>query len=168
MKIALAADHAGFPLKEHLRRWLEHRGHQVTDFGAWSDQSADYPDFAREAAGAVASGEAERGVLVCYTGVGMSIAANKVRGIRAALAANEETVRLTRAHNDSNVLTIGAKFTSSEEAERYVESFLATGFEGGRHARRVSKISDIENSSSVRSSDINHESARKEDGPAAG
>ena len=144
MKIALAADHAGFQLKEHLRDWLEHQGHQVTDFGTTSEESTDYPDYASEAAGAVASGQAERGLLVCYTGVGMSIAANKVHGIRAALAANEETVRLTRAHNDSNVLTIAAKFTSPKEAEQYVEAFLATDFEGGRHARRVAKIGAIE------------------------
>ena len=144
MKIALAADHAGFQLKEHLHRWLERKGHQVADFGTRSEESTDYPDFARDAATAVASGQAERGVLVCYTGVGMSIAANKVHGVRAALAANEETVRLTRAHNDSNVLTIGAKFASAEEAERYVETFLQTEFEGGRHARRVAKIGAIE------------------------
>lgn len=144
MKIALAADHAGFQLKEHLKAWLEQQGHEVTDFGTQSDQSTDYPDYAEAAAGAVASGEAERGLLVCYTGVGMSIAANKVAGIRAALAANDETVQLTRQHNDSNVLTIGAKYTTPEEAERYVATFLSTVFEGGRHSRRVAKITAIE------------------------
>ena len=150
MKIALGSDHAGFQLKEHLREWLEQRGHQVTDFGTTSEGSTDYPDYARDAAGAVAAGEAERGVLVCYTGVGMSIAANKVNGIRAALAANEETVRLTRAHNDSTVLTIGAKCTSAVDAERYVHVFLGTDFEGGRHARRVDKIGAIEHRYSAR------------------
>jgi ribose 5-phosphate isomerase B len=144
MKIALAADHAGFHLKEHLRDWLKAQGHEVTDFGTESEASTDYPDYARAAAVAVASGNAERGLLVCYTGVGMSIAANKVHGIRAALAANEETVRLTRAHNDSNVLTIGARFASPDQAERYVEAFLNTQFEGGRHARRVAKVSALE------------------------
>jgi ribose 5-phosphate isomerase B len=144
MTIALAADHAGFLLKEHLRKWLQEQGHSVVDFGTRSEESTDYPDYAREAAVSVAQGAAERAVLVCYTGVGMSIAANKIPGIRAALAANDETVRLTRAHNDANVLTVGAKFASPEQAERYVAAFLTTEFEGGRHMRRVEKIAALE------------------------
>ena len=149
MKIALAADHAGFHLKEHLRDWLTSGGHEVVDFGTSSEASADYPDYASGAGASVASGDCERGVLVCYTGVGMSISANKIPGIRAALAANEQTVELTRLHNDANVLAIGAKFTTVEQAERYVSLFLGTTFEGGRHARRVRKIADIERAHSI-------------------
>jgi ribose 5-phosphate isomerase B len=144
MKIAVAADHAGFRLKEHLRRWLRDNGHEVIDFGTGSEESTDYPDYAQTAAAAIARGKAERGVFVCSTGAGMSIAANKVDGIRATLAANEETVRLTRAHNDANVLTIGAKFTDTETAEMLVRAFLETRFDGGRHARRVEKITAME------------------------
>ena len=144
MKIALAADHAGFHLKEHLRNYLTSGGHEVVDFGTTSDTSTDYPDYASRAGHSVSSGDCEVGVLVCYTGVGMSISANKIPGIRAALAANEETVELTRRHNDANMLAIGAKFTEPGQAERYVALFLETGFEGGRHSRRVCKISDIE------------------------
>ena len=148
MKIALAADHAGFRLKEHLRDYLTSGGHEVVDFGTGSDASTDYPDYASRAGQSVSSGECELGVLVCYTGVGMSISANKVPGVRAAVAANEETVELTRRHNDANMLAIGAKFTVPEQAERYVEVFLGTAFEGGRHSRRVGKIADIERAQS--------------------
>ena len=154
MKIALASDHAGFELKERLRGWLESQGHQVADFGTKSLDSTDYPDFALTASLAVADGEADRGLLVCYTGVGMAIAANKVTGIRAALAANAETVRLTRSHNDANVLTIGAKFTTLEEAEKYVETFIGTAFEGGRHSRRVEKIAAIEDQFSGKAQEV--------------
>jgi ribose 5-phosphate isomerase B len=149
MKIALAADHAGFHLKEHLRNWLTTGGYEVVDFGTSSEASTDYPEYASRAGDSVASGACDRGVLVCYTGVGMSISANKIPGIRAALAANEETVQLTRLHNDANVLAIGARFTTTELAERYVSLFLGTAFEGGRHARRVSKIADIERAHSI-------------------
>lgn len=144
MKIALAADHAGFHLKEHLRDWLTSGGHEVVDFGTSSEASTDYPDHAHGAGRSVSSGDCDLGILVCYTGVGMSISANKIPGIRAALAANEETVELTRLHNNANVLAIGAKFTTPLQAERYVSLFLGTAFEGGRHSRRVSKIADIE------------------------
>ncbi|HYO81219.1 MAG TPA: ribose 5-phosphate isomerase B [Bryobacteraceae bacterium] len=146
MRIALAADHAGFVLKEHLRAWLGGIGHEVLDFGTRSAESTDYPDYARTAAGAVAAGEAERAVLVCSTGAGMAIAANKVQGIRATVAANPETVRLTRAHNDANVLAIGALFTEAQDACTLVDLFLGTGFDGGRHLRRVNKINEIEQS----------------------
>ena len=144
MKIALAADHAGFRLKEHLREWLVRGGHEVVDFGTTSDASTDYPDYAGRAGLSVSSSECDAGVFVCFTGVGMSISANKIPGIRAALAANEETVELTRRHNDANVLAIGAKFTSPDQAERYVTTFLGTAFEAGRHATRVGKIAAIE------------------------
>ena len=144
MRIALAADHAGFLLKEHLRSWLGKQGHDVVDYGTRSEESTDYPDYAREAASAVSSGDAERAVLVCSTGAGMAIAANKIRGIRATLAANSETVRLTRAHNDANVLAVGALFTTPEQARDMVSLFLETDFEGGRHLRRINKIAQIE------------------------
>ncbi|MCS7043451.1 MAG: ribose 5-phosphate isomerase B [Bryobacteraceae bacterium] len=140
MKIAIGADHAGFFLKEQLRRELTAAGHDVRDFGAESPESSDYPDFARQVAQAVAAGECERGILVCFTGVGMSIAANRVPGVRAALAYNSDVVELTRRHNDANVLTLGAKYLNAARAMEWVRIFLETPFEGGRHERRVRKI----------------------------
>jgi ribose 5-phosphate isomerase B len=144
MKIAIGADHAGFALKEKIKQKLISEGHQVDDVGTFDNASVDYPDFARQVASKVASGEAERGILVCYTGVGMSIAANKVPGVRAALGVNPEEVSLTRRHNDANVLTLGAILTSEEAAAPLVDVFLHTEFEGGRHARRVQKITHLE------------------------
>ena len=144
MKIAIAADHGGFTLKDGLRDRLRARGHQVTDFGTNSAASTDYPDYAGVVARAVASGEFERGVLICTTGVGMSIAANKVPGIRAALGVNDAQVRLARSHNNANVLTLGATLVDLETAARLAKIFLETEFEGGRHARRVDKIAAIE------------------------
>lgn len=146
MKIAVGADHAGFALKEHLKETLLAAGHEVTDMGASGTESTDYPDYARPVAQAVAQGAADRGVLVCYTGVGMSITANKVHGVRAALGWNPEEVELTRRHNDANVLTLGAKFTAAPEADQLVKVFLETPFEGGRHERRVNKIRGVEES----------------------
>lgn len=147
MKIAIAADHAGFTLKEALRVKLSEAGHDVTDFGTDSSQSTDYPDYASAVAQQVVSGKAAKGILVCSTGIGMSIAANKVPGIRAAVAANEEAAQLTRAHNDANILALGAKFLSVDQAGRMTEIFLSTEFDGGaRHARRVEKIAAIERS----------------------
>lgn len=144
MKIAIGADHAGFALKEELRAALQAKGLEVKDFGTHSAESTDYPDYASAVAGAVARGECERGVLVCSTGVGMSIAANKVHGIRAALAFNEDEVSLTRQHNDANVLAMGARYVNLPQAEHLVEVFLSTEFLGGRHARRVNKMMDLE------------------------
>jgi RpiB/LacA/LacB family sugar-phosphate isomerase len=144
MKIAMGADHAAFPLKNQLRDSLRQAGHEVTDFGTDSDASTDYPDFAKPVAESVASGAAERGILVCTTGVGMSIAANKIHGIRAALGVNPEEVRLTRAHNNANVLTLGSKFTDLAAAQELVRLFLETPFDGGRHQRRVDKIMQME------------------------
>lgn len=140
MKIAIGADHAGYQLKEELRAALEAQGHEVKDFGAHSSASTDYPDYGRAVAEAVSRGEAERGVLVCSTGVGISMAANKVAGVRAALAYNTDEVALTRRHNDANVLALGARYTSAKQAAEWVELFLKTEFEGGRHKRRVDKI----------------------------
>src|SRR3954468_20528582 len=145
MRIALASDHAGFSLKEKLRDELREKGYEVADLGPNSDASTDYPDFAAAVSHDVVGGRADRGILVCSTGVGMSMAANKIAGIRAALAMNEEEVQLTREHNDANVLTLGAKFTSPSEALRLVEIFLNTPFSGNpRHVRRISKIAELE------------------------
>jgi ribose 5-phosphate isomerase B len=144
MRIALGADHAGFPLKQQLAETLAARGHILIDHGTFDEGSTDYPDFARDVAQSVTSGSADRGVLVCSTGVGMAIAANKVRGIRAALAMNPDEVQLTRAHNDANVLTIGARYTDGPAAMEMLDVFLNTEFEGGRHARRLDKIARLE------------------------
>ena len=144
MKIAIGADHAGFALKDQVRDALRQAGHQVIDAGTNSAESTDYPDYADAVAHDVVSGAAERGILVCSTGVGMSIAANKVHGIRAALGVNPDEVRLTRSHNDANILTIGARYNDAPSANEMVRVFLETPFEGGRHARRVGKIAELE------------------------
>ncbi len=144
MRIHIGSDHAGFVLKEDVVEHLEDLGHEVTDVGAFSEESVDYPDYAREVAGAVAAGEADLGVLVCGTGVGMAMAANKVVGVRAVQASDPEFARMARAHNDANVLTLAGRRSSREEAIGIVDAFLETAFEGGRHRRRVDKISDIE------------------------
>jgi ribose 5-phosphate isomerase B len=144
MKIAIGADHAGFALKDQVRDALRQAGHEVIDAGTDNAESTDYPDYAATVAHDVVSGAADRGILVCSTGVGMSIAANKVDGIRAAIAFHPDEVRLTRAHNDANVLTIGARYTGLDAANEMVRVFLDTPFEGGRHARRVGKIAQLE------------------------
>ncbi|MBP1611697.1 MAG: rpiB [Acidobacteria bacterium] len=140
MRLAAASDHAGFPLKNHLVAWLSARGHEVIDLGTHSAESTDYPDFAHEVARRIASGEVERGLLVCGTGIGMSIAANRHAGVRAARCLTEYDARMARAHNDANVLALGERVTGAGLAEAILETFLATAFEGGRHARRVQKI----------------------------
>ncbi len=144
MKIAIGADHAGFELKNHLGEILRQSGHEVCDFGTNSAESTDYPDYAVRVAKAVATGAAERGVLVCGSGVGMSIAANKVHGIRAAVGVAVEQVRLMRAHNNANILTLGARFTEPETARELLIAFLDAPFEGGRHERRIAKIARLE------------------------
>ncbi len=144
MKIAIASDHAGYHLKEALRTRLIAQGHQVQDFGTNSTDSTDYPDYAALVGHQVANRSVDRGILVCYSGVGMSIAANKIQGVRAALGVNPDEVRLTRAHNDANILTLGASFTEQTKAEEFIDIFLNTEFDGGRHARRVAKIAQIE------------------------
>lgn len=149
MKVAVGADHAGFRLKERVAELLREQGHEVEDFGTDSTDSVDYPDFAEKTAWAVSSGHANRGILICSSGIGMSIAANKVPGVRAGLGANEEAVRLARAHNDANVLTLGAKFVGEEQALRMVNQFLEVEFDGGRHQRRVGKIAEMERAGSV-------------------
>jgi ribose 5-phosphate isomerase B len=145
MKIAIAADHAGFSLKQTLRDALRAQGHEVIDFGTDNDESTDYPDYASAVGRNLADGGAERGILVCSSGVGMSIAANKIAGVRAALGTVPEEVRVTRQHNDANVLTLGARFTTPEEAARLVDIFLNTKFDGGvRHVRRLAKIAELD------------------------
>ena len=138
--IALGADHAGYELKQILSQWLSEQGHLVSDFGTHSTASVDYPDIAAAVARAVRVGAAERGLLVCGSGVGMAIAANKVAGIRAAVAGDVVTARLCREHNDTNVLALGARAISREAAVAIVHAWLETAFAGGRHARRVEKL----------------------------
>jgi len=149
MKIAIAADHAGFALKEKLRQRLTEEGHEVVDFGTGTAESCDYPDFAQPVAREVALGHSDRGILVCSTGIGMAMAANKVAGVRAAPAQSDDEVRLTREHNDANVLTLGARYLDEERAAGLVRIFLDTEFAGGRHARRVAKIAQLEDQRST-------------------
>jgi ribose 5-phosphate isomerase B len=144
MKIAIGSDHAGFEDKEKIKKQLDEIGVEYEDVGTNSTESTDYPIYARKVAEKVASGEVEQGILVCGSGNGMQIAANKIRGVRAALAWNEETARLAREHNDANVLSVPARMISPEEVSKVIKSYLEAKFEGGRHARRVGEISEIE------------------------
>jgi ribose 5-phosphate isomerase B len=144
MKIALASDHAGFSEKEKLKPLLGELGIEFEDLGTLSEESVDYPDYAVRVAEAVVRGEVEQGLLVCGSGTGMAITANKVPGVRAAVAWSEETARLARQHNDANVLAIGARTTPAEEIPAIVRTWFSTNFEGGRHADRVKKIKSIE------------------------
>jgi ribose 5-phosphate isomerase B len=144
MKIAIGADHAGFVLKEKLRARLVQEGHEVVDYGTGSAESCDYPDYAQAVGREVGAGRTDRGILVCSTGIGMAMAANKVDGVRAAPAQSEDEVRMTREHNDANVLTLGAKYLDEAHAGALIDIFLNTEFTGGRHARRVAKIAQLE------------------------
>jgi ribose 5-phosphate isomerase B len=144
MKIAIASDHAGFQEKEQLNPLLYELGVTYEDLGTVSPESVDYPDYARKVGERVARGEAEQGLLVCGSGTGMAIAANKVPGVRAAVAWNAEIARLAREHNDANVLALGARVTSWDELVKIVRAWFAAKFDGGRHTRRVEKISEIE------------------------
>lgn len=144
MKIAIASDHGGFDLKEDLRAWLTEQGYEVRDCGCYNKDSCDYPDFGGAAARAVADGTCERGIVICTTGIGISISANKVKGVRCALCSESWSAEMTRRHNDANMMAIGAGFTGKNMAERMVEVFLTTEFEGGRHARRVDKLNAIQ------------------------
>ena len=145
MKVALGADHAGYEEKERLKPVLNELGIEFEDFGAVSTDSVDYPDFAAKVARKVADGEFDQGLLVCGSGTGMAIAANKVHGVRAAVAWNEETARLAREHNDANVLSVGARTTPESEIPKIVRAWFETKFAGGRHQRRVEKIRELEN-----------------------
>lgn len=144
MKIAMGSDHGGYSLKQQLAALLRDQGHEVLDFGTHSLESCDYPDFGAAAARAVASGECERGIVICTTGIGISIAANKIRGIRCALCADPLSAEMTRRHNDANMLAMGAGIVGPNLAQRMVEVFLSTPFEGGRHQRRVDKLMALE------------------------
>jgi ribose 5-phosphate isomerase B len=144
MKIAIASDHAGYAEKERLKPLLNELGIQFEDLGTVSEESVDYPDYARKVAEEVASGHVAQGLLVCGSGTGMAIAANKVPGVRAAVAWNEEVARLAREHNDANVLSLGARTTPAEELPKIVRAWFAAKFDDGRHSRRVNKIREIE------------------------
>ncbi len=140
MRIAIGSDHAGFSLKKELIFWLEINDLDIHDFGTYSEASVDYPDYAHAVSEAVESGEYEFGVLICGTGLGVSITANKHQGIRAALCWQGEIARLSRVHNDANIICFPGRFIESDEAIKMLEIFLKTEFEGGRHLRRVNKI----------------------------
>lgn len=142
--IAIASDHGGYMLKEHIKAYLAAKGITCEDFGTNSTESCDYPDFGKAAAQAVASGACEKGIVICTTGIGISISANKVKGIRCALCGDVLAAEMTRRHNDANMLAMGAGMVGPMMAERIVDTFLSTEFEGGRHARRVAKLMEIE------------------------
>lgn len=143
-KIALAADHAGFEEKEKIKKTLDELGLEYDDMGTTSPDSVDYPDYAKKVAEGVSTGSYEQGLLVCGSGTGMAIAANKVKGVRAAVAWSPEIASLARQHNNANVLALPARFTSEDESANIVKAFFTSDFEGGRHERRVEKISEIE------------------------
>lgn len=140
MNIAVGSDHAGYEMKQFVLSWLERHGYQFEDMGPWSEDSVDYPDYAHKVAEAVAKGSFDQGILMCGTGIGVSIAANKVRGIRAALACGPEFAALARQHNDANVLCFSARFNDISNVDKILESWFASEFEGGRHQRRIDKI----------------------------
>jgi ribose 5-phosphate isomerase B len=145
MKIGIAADHRGFKLKSSIINFLKKKGYEVVDYGTHSDESVDYPHFAIQVATAVAEQKIKFGILLCYTGQGMAMSANKVRGVRAAICTTPEIAQLTRAHNDANVLVMPAGFIDfSPDVEKIIETFLTTEFEGGRHLRRLKIIEEYE------------------------
>ncbi len=145
MKISLGCDHGAFTLKEHIKDYLTQKGHEVVDCGTYSADSCDYPVFAQAAAQRVSSGECERGIVMCTTGIGISISANKVKGVRCALCSEPYSAEMTRRHNDANMLAMGAGLIGQNMADRIVDTFLSTEFEGGRHQRRVDLMMEIEN-----------------------
>lgn len=144
MTVAVGCDHAGLELKEQLKAWLIQAGHHVLDFGTHSPEPVDYPDYAIQVAESVVNGKAERGLLVCGTGIGMAMAANKIPGVRAAFCPDLFTARLSREHNDANVLALGGRLLGGELAIEILETWLATSFAGGRHSRRIAKIREAE------------------------
>ena len=145
MKISMASDHGGFNLKEDIKAWLTEQGHEITDCGCYDTGSCDYPDFGEAAARAVAEGKCEKGIVICTTGIGISISANKVKGVRCALCSEPWSAEMTRRHNDSNMLAMGAGVVGPNLARQIVTAFLTHEFEGGRHQRRVDKMMAIEN-----------------------
>ena len=140
MKVAIGSDHAGFQLKETLKAYLQSKGFEVKDFGTHSEERADYPDFAHPVAHAVETNAVERGVLICGSGNGVNITANKHHNVRSALCWNEEIAKLARQHNDANIIALPARYIDEKEAEKCVDAFFSTAFEGGRHTERVKKI----------------------------
>ena len=143
--IAIGSDHGGYALKEHIKAYLTSKGITCLDVGCNSPESCDYPIFGKAVGEAVASGKCEKGIVICTTGIGISISANKVHGIRCALCRDLLSARLTRQHNDANMLALAGGFIGNFEAEQLVDTFLTTEFEGGRHQRRVDKVMEIEN-----------------------
>ncbi len=139
--IAIGADHAGVFMKNDLKKFIEDMGYEVKDFGTFTDESCDYPVYAKAVSEAVAKGDFEKGILVCGTGIGMSMAANKVKGIRAAVCTDPKSTEFTRRHNDANILCLGARIIDEETAENLVKIFLTTEFEGGKHLKRISMFS---------------------------
>lgn len=144
MKIAIGADHAGFEVKEKIKKQLDEMGISYEDLGTNSTESVDYPDFGAKVGRAVANGEADEGIIVCGSGIGIAIAANKIKGVRAAQAWNEAAARLARQHNDANVLSIGARVLPENEIPKIVSAWFEAKFEGGRHSGRIEKISELE------------------------
>lgn len=144
MKIAIGCDHAAFSFKEEIKAYLSSKGHQLVDKGCYSTDRADYPDHGIAVGEAVASGECERGVVICGSGIGISIAANKVKGVRCALCSEPLSAQLSRNHNDANVLAMGARLIGLEMGKAIVDTWLTAEFEGGRHVGRIAKISDYE------------------------
>lgn len=144
MKISIGSDHGGYLLKEHIKKYLADKGHECVDCGCDSLDSCDYPIYGAAAARMVADGSCERGIVICTTGIGISISANKIKGIRCALCSEPLSAEMTRRHNDANMLSMGAGLIGSNMAERIVDTFLNTEFEGGRHQRRVDRIAQLE------------------------
>ncbi|MFO8053421.1 MAG: ribose 5-phosphate isomerase B [Candidatus Omnitrophota bacterium] len=145
MRIAFGCDHRGFKLKNILIKYLENKGHKIIDFGTFSKDSCDYPDYIYPAASAVANKKADRAIVICFTGIGSCILSNKIKGVRAALAYNIKSAKLSRRHNNSNVLVLAAELLRSDYAKKMTLSWLKEGFEGGRHSRRLRKIRKVEN-----------------------
>lgn len=145
MKIALGSDHGGFQLKEAIKKHLEEKGYEVKDYGTYSEESCDYPKYGKAVADAIVSGECERGILCCGTGVGISLAANKVKGIRACVCSDTFTAKYTRLHNNANILSLGGRVVGVGLALELVDIFLTTEYEGGRHQRRLDQLAAIEN-----------------------
>lgn len=143
MKIALASDHGGLDLKNAIHQYLIDLGHDVVDFGTYTKESCDYPDFAKPAAIAVSNGACERGIVVCTTGIGVSMVANKIKGVRCALCFNCDMAEMTRRHNNANMIALGQKYVDLSLAKQIVDKFLSTEFEGGRHTIRVDKIDTL-------------------------
>lgn len=145
LKIAMGCDHAGYDMKEEIKEKLIKEGYIINDLGTCSKESVDYPDFGIKVGESVAKGECDFGIAICGSGIGISISANKVKGVRAALVCDEERANLARMHNNANVLAMGARFTDIDTAKKIVDTFLATPFEGQRHEKRINKINEYEN-----------------------